>query len=66
MDFVLAEKSAPFHWNVVQCEASDIERADEHTERLLARIEKCLESGEWPGLMGDEPEIVGMRRSRDD
>lgn len=66
MVFVLAEKTAPWHWNVLGCSPDDIERADAHTERLLADIERCLDSGEWPGLMGDEPRIVCMRRSNDD
>lgn len=47
--FVAFEKKAPFELHVWDMEESDLLRADEEIDRLLALYKECQESGIWPG-----------------
>lgn len=61
--FILCETSAPYHWNVVHCSPDDIYIADQTISRDLLRLRECLDSDRWPGLIGEEPEVVPMKKA---
>lgn len=60
--FVLVEQKPPYHWNVVRCSELDVAVASDRIASDLRRLEECIATNTWPGLIGSEPETVAMRR----
>lgn len=64
--FVLAEQKPPYHWNVVRCNELDVAVAADRITSDLRRLEECIATDTWPGLIGTEPETVSLRRGIND
>lgn len=63
--FVLVEKAPPYHWNVVEVHSEDRQEAHGHISQNLRDLRNCIETNNWPGLIGSAPAIVSRRRNHE-